>query len=285
MKKIIILILTFSSLQLMAQNKKAYAIFKSNGKKTTYKKMLKAAIKSDLIFFGEEHDNVVAHWLQLELSKDLLKKSKKNLILGAEMLEADNQEKVNDYLKGKIDYKTLKKETRLWTNFKTDYKPLLDFAKENNKPFIATNIPRRYAKIVFRGGFNALDTLPEKDKQWIAPLPIQYDENLSQYQKMLTMMDGHKGKNFPKAQAIKDATMAYNILKNRQSEYIFLHFNGSFHTNYHQGIVWYIRQKNPDLKILTIDVETQENLKKLDKKHRGKADFIIVTNKNIPRSY
>ena len=36
--------------------------------------------------------------------------------------------------------------------------PELAFAKENNIPFAATNIPRRYASVVSKGGFEALDT-------------------------------------------------------------------------------------------------------------------------------
>ena len=102
---------------------------------------------------------------------------------------------------------------------------------------------------------------------------------------MLEMMGGHGGDNLPKAQALKDATMAYNILKNYKKEQLFLHYNGSFHSNFKQGIIWYLKQQSPELKIVTIDIETQDNLKKLDKKHLNKADFIIVVNKNFPRSY
>jgi uncharacterized iron-regulated protein len=285
MNKFFAIIILFSSFYLQAQKKEAYRIFKANGKRTSYKKLLKTARQADLVFFGEEHDNPVAHWLELELTGDLYQTSGKPLILGAEMMETDNQEQVNQYLSGKTDYKTFKKEARLWPNFKTDYKPLLDFAKEKHLPFIATNIPRRYASKVYHGGFEALDTLPEAEKKWIAPLPIQYDKELSQYKKMLKMMGGHGGENLPKAQAIKDATMAYNILKNYKKGSLFIHYEGSFHSNYNQGIIWYIRQKNPDLKIITICVETQDRLDKLDKKNKNKADFIIVTDKDFPRSY
>ena len=285
MKYLLGLFTLLISLNIQAQKKQVFQIFKANGKKTSYKKLLKTAKKADMVFFGEEHDNPVAHWFELELTKDLYKTAGKNLILGAEMMETDNQKQVNEYLKDTINYKQLKKTARLWPNFKTDYKPLMDFAKKHGLGFIATNVPRRYASKVYHGGFKVLDTLPVKDKQWIAPLPIKYDAELSQYKKMLEMMKGHGGDNLPKAQALKDATMAYNILKNYQKGQLFLHYNGSYHSNFKQGIVWYIKQKNPELKIITIDVETQDNLKKLDKKHLDKADFIIVVNKNFPRSY
>jgi len=285
MKKTLSLLSILLFINMQAQKKEAFKIFKAKGKKTSYKKLLKAAKKADIVFFGEEHDNPVAHWLELEITKDLVEKSGKPVILGAEMMETDNQTILNKYLKGDIDYKTLKKEARLWPNFKTDYKALIDYAKKNHLPFVATNIPRRYASKVYHGGFEALDTLPKTDKQWIAPLPIKYDANLSQYKKMLEMMKGHGGENLPKAQAVKDATMAHNILKNYKKGSMFIHYNGSFHSNMHQGIIWYLKQQKPDLKILTIDVETQDNLKKLNAKHLDKADFIIVTPKDFPRSY
>lgn len=285
MKYLLNLLLILFTISISAQEKKAYQIFKSNGKKTSYKKLLKSAKKADVVFLGEEHDNPIAHWIELELTKDLYQTANKPIILGAEMMETDNQEALNNYLKGEATYKDLKNSARLWPNFKTDYKPLVDFAKKHQLPFIATNIPRRYASKVYHGGFKAIDTLPQSDKQWIAPWPIKYDANLSQYQKMLAMMQGHGGDNLPKAQAVKDATMAYNIAKNYKEGSLFIHYNGSFHSNFHQGIIWYLKQLKPNLKILTIDVETQKNLKKLDKKHLKKADFIIIVPEDFPRSY
>jgi len=285
MKKILSIILLISFTSILAQKKSAYKIYKINGHKTSYKKLLKKAKKADVVFFGEEHNNPIAHWLELALTKDLYQKSGKPIILGAEMMETDNQKQVNDYLSDTLDYKAFKKDARLWPNFKTDYKALMDFAKKNKLPFIATNIPRRYASKVFHGGFKALDSLSDKEKSWIAPLPIKFDVKLSQYQKMMKMMEGHGGENLPKAQAIKDATMAYNIAKNIKDNSIFIHYNGSFHSNVHQGIIWYLKRLKPDLNILTIDVETQENIKKLNPKHKQKADFIIVTDKDFPKSY
>jgi uncharacterized iron-regulated protein len=47
------------------------------------------------------------------------------------MIETDNQQALNQYLAGKIDQKALDSLARLWSNYKTDYKPLVDFAKDN----------------------------------------------------------------------------------------------------------------------------------------------------------
>jgi uncharacterized iron-regulated protein len=266
-----------------SQTKPAYLLYDSNGKKVNYSKMLRNAQKNQVILFGEFHDNAIAHWLQLELTKDINKKVK--IVQGAEMFETDNQIQINEYLNNEIDEKQLDTTARLWKNFKTDYKPLLDFAKNNKTAFIATNIPRKYAKLVYLNGFEALDSLPENEKQWIAPLPILYDAELPAYKAMLEMMGGHGGENLPKAQAIKDATMAQNILQNLSQGEIFIHYNGSYHSNDYEGIYWYLKQKNAALKIVTITVVSQENIKKLLAENKGLADFIICVDEDMTTTY
>ena len=179
MKKLTFSIFLFATIISVAQDKKAYQIFDKNGKKTSYEKLLKAGEKADVVLFGEYHDNSVVHWLQLEFTKDLAQK--KDLVLGAEMLEADNQKQLDQYLNGEINQKQLDSSARLWKNYKTDYKPLVDFAKEKKFAFIATNIPRRYASLVFKKDLVALDSLSSLEKSWIAPLPIEFDINLPGY--------------------------------------------------------------------------------------------------------
>jgi hypothetical protein len=65
--------------------------------------------------------------------------------------------------------------------------------------FSATNIPRRFASLVFKNGFEALDKLSDEEKNWISPLPILYDATLPGYVKMVEEMCGHGGENLSKA--------------------------------------------------------------------------------------
>jgi len=266
-----------------SQNKQSYQIFNQSGKKVSYKKLINTSQKSDVLLFGEFHDNSVAHWLELEITKDLFEK--KGLVLGAEMLEADNQEQVNQYLKGENNQKKLDSTARLWPNYKTDYKPLVDFAKEKNLAFVATNIPRRFASLVFKKGFEALEKLSDEEKSWIAPLPILYDPTLPGYLKIVQEMGGHGGENLPKAQAVKDATMAYFISKNRTENSLFIHYNGSYHSDNFEGIYWYLNQQNSNLKISTIATVTQKDISKLEGENYNKATFIIVIDEDVTKTY
>lgn len=267
----------------LAQNKWPYQLFDKNGKKTTYSKLVKATQSTEVLLFGEQHNNSLVHWLQLELTKDVA--AQKKVVLGAEMLEADNQSQLNAYLKGEIDQEQLDSTARLWINYKTDYKPLVDFAKNNQIPFVATNIPRRYASLVSKKGFEALETLTNEEKSWMAPLPIPYDSQLPGYVQMIEMMGDHASPNMPKAQATKDATMAYFIEKNRKPNSVFLHYNGTYHSDNFDGIYWYLKQQNPSIKILTISFVTQKDIAKLEKEHYNKADFILVVDEDVTKTY
>ena len=283
MKYILYIVAAFTFTNLNAQDKKAYQLFDKKGKKVTFDKVIKETSKTEVVLFGEFHNNPICHWLQLELTKEVAAKSK--LILGAEMIEADNQSQLNDYLSGKITQKQLDSTARLWPNYKTDYKPLVDFAKEKKISFIATNIPRRYASMVHKKGFEVLETLSDEEKSWIAPQPIPYNKDLPGYTQMMTMMGEHTSPNMPKAQASKDATMAYFITKNLQPNSVFIHYNGSFHSDNFDGINWYLRKYQPEIKIVTISTVEQNQLKKLENEHLNKADFILVVDENMTKTH
>ena len=284
MKKLLLLVL---SLYLIGtsygQQKLAYQLYNAKGKKISYGKMLHVLTEKDIVLFGEFHNNAIAHWLQLEVTKDC--KEKRNLVLGAEMFEQDNQAVLDQYLRGEIKVKALDSLARLWKNYPTDYAPLVNFAKENKIAFAASNVPRRYASMVSKGGFAILDTISSKEKAWLAPLPIAYDASLPGYKNMVAMMGGHGGDNLPKAQAIKDATMAHFILQYYTAGSLFIHYNGSYHSDNHEGIGWYIAQQRPELKQVTITTVSQKNISKLLAENKGKADFIICVDEDMTNTY
>ncbi len=267
--------------------KPAYRLFMANGEPVNYSQMLETALNRDIVMFGELHNNPIAHWMQIELTMDLHEKIGGDLKLGAEMFEADNQLLLNEYLDGVIAQRNFEAEAKLWNNYQTDYKPLIEFARETGIAFIATNIPRRYAALVHRGGFEILEDLSPQAKNYIAPLPVAYDPDLPGYRAMLEMegLPAHGSENFPKAQAIKDATMAHFIYQNFQRGGLFLHFNGAYHSNNHEGIVWYLKEKDEKLRIMTISTVEQDDAGELEENHHGLADFILVVPSTMTKTY
>ncbi len=268
---------------IQAQDKPAYVLYNAKGKKVRFSKMMQQLEETDIFLFGEYHNNPISHWLQLEVTTGLA--GKRQLVLGAEMFEQDNQLALTDFIEGRISERQLDSSARLWKNYPTDYAPLVRFAKSNGIAFAATNIPRRFASLVARGGFEALDTLGSTQKSWIAPLPIAYDSTLPGYKNMLAMMGGHGGSNLPKAQAVKDATMAHFILQFYRPGSLFIHYNGAYHSDFHEGISWYLQQKQPALRIATITTVSQKDIGQLEKEHLGRADYIICVAANMTTTY
>jgi len=285
MKKLVLIIVVFIVIAGFKNDKPAYRIFDTEGKKVKYEKMLKAVEDADVVFFGEQHNNPVCHWLQLELTKDLYVLRNGDLILGAEMFERDNQLILNEYLEGSVSDKSYKKEARLWPNYKTDYAPLVEFAKDSNLRFIATNIPRRYASVVFKKGLKALEDLSPEARSYIAPLPIEYDSTVACYKNMYGMMGGHGGVNLPRAQAIKDATMAFSIAGYAGEGQLFIHYNGTYHSDNFEGILWYLDKYKPGLKIVTIASVEQAGLDEMDEENLGLGNYVLVVDRDMTKTH
>lgn len=290
MKNIFIMILLAGFCTFNAQDFKAYQFYDKKGKEVKTDKLIKELADYDVVFFGENHNSSINHWLQLKITEALYEKKNGQLILGAEMFERDNQPQLNQYLNGKFDAKIFKDSARLWNNYATDYKPLVDFAKDKKLNFIATNIPRKYASQTSKEGLESLNKLTDKEKTYIAQLPIKVTLDTPGYPEMKKMMGDHaegtKVMNFISAQATKDATMAESILKNFQAGKTFIHYNGNYHSKEFGGIYWYIKQKNPNLKMAVISVfESEDPTLKVPAKDYIPTDFNLIIPADMTKTF
>src|SRR5439155_27112377 len=121
--------------------------------------MLDELTRADVTFVGENHDHKLAHELELTVLKAVHARKTKTA-LSLEMFERDVQSVVDEYLGGLITESHFLQSSRPWPNYKTDYSPMVEFAKEQRLPVIAANAPRRYVNIVSRKGQTALLELP-----------------------------------------------------------------------------------------------------------------------------
>jgi len=314
MKKIFTIILLVCSIASFAQTSSensylsdfpAYVIYNSNGEKVSYSQMTNELLSADICLFGELHNDPISHWLELSLLKTFYKIKGDKLVVGAEMWESDNQLIMDEMLKLKlVDGQSYTESSKLWPNFTTDYKPVLQFVKANGLPFICTNIPRRYARIVFQKGIEYLDSLSDQAKTYFPPTPIHFDLTQPVYAKMASVfptdeefeknlkekgpakgaMHGSKPSNLVKAQAIKDATMAHFILKNWNPGKFFYHFNGEFHSANHSSIVYYLNYYNSKVKVKTVSIIKQQDVLNFDPKD-SRADFNIVVSEDMTVTY
>lgn len=283
MKKIFPLLFLAIILVSFKQDKPAYHLYNSSGNKVRFSKMVNQLSKADVILFGELHDNPICHWLELQLVKEL--SDDFPLVLAAEMFETDVQLMLDELMNGQIREKDFETQARLWPNYKTDYKPLLKFALDKKFPIVASNVPRRYAAMVSSGGFDGLNNLSDEAKNLLPPLPIPYVDTLPGYKSISSATGGHGPAHIAKAQALKDATMAYNIVKNHKEGCKTIHFNGTYHSENFEGIVWYLNYYKPSLKVMTIASITLDTLKKPTEKEYKKADFLLVVPSDMTRTY
>ncbi|MCH7401089.1 ChaN family lipoprotein [Belliella kenyensis] len=285
-KKVLLFGLLISTIQFSYAQNLTFNIFDKEGNAATFEQMVTSVKTQDVILFGELHNSAIAHWLQLQLLKEL-HKTERNIALSGEFFERDDQLNIDEWFAGKISEKNFEAEAKLWNNYQTDYKPLMRFAKEKGIGFIASNVPRKYASLVSREGLLALENLSDLAKTYIAPLPIDVDMSLPGYVGMKQMMHG-SGMNTDymiQAQAIKDATMAFSLEESIDNNVQVYHINGSYHSNNYEGIVWYLMQRNPSIALATISTVEQDNMGELQKESVGIADFIIVLPLDSPKSY
>lgn len=266
----------------------AYRVFTSSGKAVTFGQLLKESDQRKVILFGEQHDNPMAHWLQGRMLQHIIQEStnETSVCLGMEMFERHQQQGLNKYLSGEWTWTQLSDSLSLWNNAATDYKPILDIAREHDMPVVASNITRKYASLVYHHGYDSL--LAIKDTPGLPSLPIEFDSTQSQYKAMTDMVHGHgdAAERLIMAQIIKDATMGESILKQTSNDCSrMLHINGAYHSNFYQGIYWYLKKEMKTSALLTINVVTQKEMKTLKKEHHKSADYIIVTPDDMIRTH
>lgn len=264
-----------------------YALYSKEGERLSFAEAMADLSNSDVVLFGELHNDALIHWLQLRTVKALAPQH--NLILGGEMFESDGQVILDEYLSGMMSDKVFEDQIRLWSNYKTDYKPLVEYAKREGIPFIATNVPRRYASLVSRHGLDTLGQLPHASQVFLPKLPIPFSFETPGYEDMRDMMAGGHGMpfepdNFVKAQAIKDAAMAENILRYVEDGRLFIHFNGDFHSANYGGVYWYLRTYQPSVRVKTLKVFSEEDLG-FQEDWKGTGDVILVVPQDFTKTH
>ncbi len=258
---------------------------------------------NDVLFFGEEHNDSIAHYLEYKLLELMHGKFGKQTVLSMEMFERDVQAIMDEYIGGFIREVNFRKDARVWSNYK-DYRPMIEFAKINSLSVICANAPSRYTHLAGSKGQAILTTLPETSKQFFAPLP--YDTAIGAYRDKLMQTTSQHGTNtsdtlkrkptsmpvnsfnFVIAQSLWDATMAYSIAQYIEQHHSgkVLHINGKFHSDEYFGVVNQLKKYNPKIKVLVISSCSDDSFPNIDwKKYNHQGDYIIVIDPTVQKTY
>lgn len=277
MRFIFILSFFLSSLSVAAQTKGSdeILIFNRSGEQVDFSQLIEATTGKTHIFFGEMHGNKTAHLSELKLYQALHQLHGERLILGMEMFEMDVQPILDEYFADLINQRSFETEARIWNNYVEDYKPLVEYAKENDLRVIATNVPRRYANSVYHQGPEILHKMSRQAKKNFPKLPLKVITDSESYQAMAEMLPGHSADNFIASQALKDATMAWNIDRHMRKNDVIFHIHGAYHSINGEGIVLYLK-KVPKENLLLITTIAHKEGEPLTAEMLSTADYTIV---------
>ncbi len=243
--------------------------------------------KADVLFFGEEHTDSIAHYVEFTILKKLLFKYPGKVALSMEMFETDTQPVLNEYLRGLIRERNFLIDARAWSNYR-DYRPMVEMAKANNMDIIAANAPARYTNMVGRLGLSSLNKLDAVGQSHLPPLPIDTAAG-KYYDKFLKIMGGHSnagGMQVYQSQNLWDATMGWSIaqyLESHSGMKVF-NVNGGFHSEEKLGTVAQLLKYNSKVKVLNIASVSGNDLTKPDFAFYNKlADYIILTDSKLDK--
>ncbi|MDR3579131.1 MAG: ChaN family lipoprotein [Oryzomonas sp.] len=176
--------------------------------------------RSEVIFIGDTHDDNRIHVKQLEIIRALYA-GNHQLAIGLEMFTTDSQRYLDDWTTGKLDEKEFAAiYARNWSYDWGLYRDLFIFSRDNHIPMIALNVPKAIIAKVVRLGAASLD---ENDKSELPPgLHWTLHPRQAEYLRRIREQAFRNAPtripaaNFEEAQALRNNTMAYNIVKYRR---------------------------------------------------------------------
>lgn len=256
--------------------------------------MIERLARADVVFFGEQHDDPETHRAEAELL-DAIGRMGRPVVLSLEMFERDVQPLVDDYLAGRVSESEFLARSRPWARYATDYRRLIELAREHHWRVIAANVPRLLASAIGRKGLAALDTLTAKERANAA------HDNLcprdDYHARFMESMQSHSpgsgpapaadslptatAERFYLAQCVKDETMAESIVNARLAaarDAIVVHVDGAFHSDYSQGTVARVKRRQPGWTLAVVSaVPVADPAVAPIVTQSGKADFVIFT--------
>nr|WP_294874135.1 ChaN family lipoprotein [uncultured Pedobacter sp.] len=288
MKHLLTIICICLPLFITAQISQQYKIYDvKNQKVISLNELVRDLEKTDVLFFGEEHNDSVGHILEFEILKQLHITYPKTA-LSMEMFHTDVQPIINEYVGGYISEKNFTKEARAWNNYK-DYRPLIEYAKVNKIDIIGANAAARYSNMISKSGLDVLKTLPKESRSFLPPLPIDTATG-SYYNKFIKELGGHNmgGMKIYQTQNFWDATMAWSIARyiKKHKDTKVLHLNGRFHSDERLGTLAKLKSTSKKLIISNLSCFPSADYNNpVWEKHKHLGDYIIITDPGVKKSF
>ena len=287
-----ILLIAFFTGQASAQSYPFHRVYDTKGKRfVDFEVMVAKLATQDLVFLGEQHNDPRTHQLQTAVLEGIARRRSGPIALALEMFERDVQGSLDAYLAGSLTEAQFLAASRPWPNYPTDYSTMVEFARANQWPVIAGNIPRRYASQVARRGLVAIDSLPAAERGFVAEqLDCPRDAYWERFRGVMGDMSGHGTPMSAEqveamvwrtyeAQCIKDETMGEAVAAaHLAAGALVIHANGSFHSDYRLGTVDRAQRRAPKARTMVVSFVPVADLDTaLSRDQRKLGDFVVFT--------
>jgi uncharacterized iron-regulated protein len=210
------------------------------------------------------------------------------------MFERDVQTILDEYLAGLITERHFLLSSRPWRNYETDYRPLVEYAREHHLPVIAANAPARYVSRVSSQGPDSLKALPQVAvKSWLPPLPFPpaSEGYAAKFNRFMggagaggaAQATAHGGLHLLEAQTLRDASMAYSIseyLKRGRAPLV-VQVNGTFHSEERMGVPEQLARYRSKARAVVVTIVPADNFPNFDADLGRLGDFVIITEPKV----
>lgn len=237
--------------------------------------------KADVVVLGELHETPPVHAMHHELLM-ALQERRVGIVVAMEMFERDTQTLLLRYLNGFVPETTFLQGARPWPHYERDYRPVVEFCKENGIVVLAANAPRKLAAKVVTDGIASVMGDPDVARTTTAPEDDYFEAFREE-------MKGHPGLSDAKlhayyaSQCLKDDTMAESITDHLQQlrkdgrRPLVVLICGKMHSDHGRGTVARIKSRMPDLVVRVLSAETVADLGSGEyRSPRGVADYVVV---------
>jgi uncharacterized iron-regulated protein len=300
-----------------------YRVFTGAGDPASIDDIVAEMERYQVVFVGETHDDPTGHMLEAELlgrayaaygAPGANDRAPRPVALSLEFFQRDVQPILDEYLAGLITEKSFRNDSRPWPRYETDYRPLIEFAKENGVPVIAANAPRRYTTRVTMHGRESLNDVSPEARASLAPLPYgqpseayreqwievimevmeeegtkcglpipQHEEGEEAVQARAPVGSHDNMGNQLHSQVLWDATMAYWISEflAQQPDALVLHMVGGFHVARGTGTPEHLEAYRPGTSRMIVALRPVEDIDAFEPAPEGQwGDFVIQTDES-----
>lgn len=216
---------------------------------------------TDIVVVGEYHGHHASHLLQARLQQALFRQNPRQ-VLTMEQFNVNRQDVLDLFLTGELGETEMIEDAEAWDNYRASYRPLVEFARQQQLPVIAANAPSDVVRCVGRKGPGYLETLPPEIRALLPETPFL--DTPAYKEKFVEAIGGSHGteddqlsermRNTYHAQLLRDNTMARAILDARTNHpgHQILHVTGTFHSEERLGTIAVLSQRAPELSIAVI---------------------------------